>query len=141
MNLYGLTNQFRFHLDCEGNTMGVLGTLQWDKEKRRDKATIIAQKEPEIRYEAWADRSATAALLCIAQWSGSKLHAEPCSLSKPPAPLTAAMPNTLASKLGAVALQAASSDQPVGDSIDRGLILLRLLEEAGFILSLAPDNE
>ena len=46
--------------------------------------------------------------------------------------LTAAMSNVLASRLGGVAVKAMSPEQSVGDSIDRGLILRRLLEEAGF---------
>jgi len=47
-------------------------------------------------------------------------------------PLTAAMDNVLASKLGQIALESCSPEQKVGDSIDRGLILLRLLKEKGF---------
>ena len=46
--------------------------------------------------------------------------------------LTAAMSNVLTSRLGGVAVKAMSPEQSVGDSIDRGLILRRLLEEAGF---------
>lgn len=46
--------------------------------------------------------------------------------------LTAAMDNTLAWKLGRICRQAASPEQSVGDPIDRGLILRRLLEEGGF---------
>lgn len=50
-------------------------------------------------------------------------------------PLTAAMNNVLASRLGRVAREAGNQDRiDVGDSIDRGLILRRLLEEAGFEL-------
>ena len=48
-------------------------------------------------------------------------------------PLTAAMANVLASRLGSVALEAGKpKHEGVGDSIDRGLILRRLLEESGF---------
>lgn len=47
--------------------------------------------------------------------------------------LTSAMDNVLASRLGGVALNAGNPKRDgVGDSIDRGLILRRLLEEAGF---------
>jgi len=50
-------------------------------------------------------------------------------------PLTATMDNVLASKLGHVALQAGSRKRKdIGDSIDRGLVLRRLLEEQGFYL-------
>ena len=49
--------------------------------------------------------------------------------------LTPAMDNVLAFTLGKVAREAGSSERKdVGDDIDRGLILLRLLNEAGFDL-------
>jgi len=48
-------------------------------------------------------------------------------------PLTEAMDNLLAGRLGRVALEAGDPQRKdVGDSIDRGLILRRLLEEKGF---------
>lgn len=48
-------------------------------------------------------------------------------------PLTAAMPNTVAWRLGEAAKQAGNPARvDVGDLIDRGLILLRLLNELGF---------
>lgn len=50
-------------------------------------------------------------------------------------PLDAAMQNTTAYKLGAIARDAGRDRSDVGDLIDRGLILLRLLNEAGFELS------
>lgn len=53
-------------------------------------------------------------------------------MSDAPQPLTAAMDNVLASKLGAIAVMAVNRKQKVGDSIDQGLILRRLLEEGGF---------
>jgi hypothetical protein len=50
-------------------------------------------------------------------------------------PLTCAMDNVFASVLGGVAREAGNPRHPkVGDSIDRGLILRRLLEEEGFYL-------
>lgn len=50
-------------------------------------------------------------------------------------PISSAMNNVLASKLGRVALNAGNPKRSgVGDSIDRGLILRRLLEEEGFYL-------
>ena len=52
----------------------------------------------------------------------------------PSRPLTEAMDNVLAWRLGKICLEAASSDQKVGDYIDRGLILRRLLDEGGFHL-------
>lgn len=48
-------------------------------------------------------------------------------------PLTAACDNQIAWRLGEVAREAGALDRKdVGDLIDRGLILLRLLREAGF---------
>lgn len=49
-------------------------------------------------------------------------------------PLTAAMGNLLASVLGDVVAKAYLA--PAGDFIDRGLTLLRLLDESGFELRL-----
>jgi len=50
-------------------------------------------------------------------------------------PLTCAMDNVLAWKLGKIAAAAGDPKRTdVGDSIDRGLILRRLLEEDGFAL-------
>lgn len=49
--------------------------------------------------------------------------------------LDAAMQNTTAWKLGEIAREAGRADRHgVGDPIDRGLILLRLLNEGGFDL-------
>jgi hypothetical protein len=48
-------------------------------------------------------------------------------------PLTSSMDNVLASILGKVALNAGNPNCS-GDSIDRGLILRRLLEERGFTI-------
>lgn len=53
-------------------------------------------------------------------------------------PLTVSMDNLDAWRLGEVCLQAASPDQKVGDYIDRGLILRRLLEEAGYLIIRKP---
>lgn len=50
--------------------------------------------------------------------------------------LDRAMENTTASKLGEIAREVGDPGRrDVGDLIDRGLILLRLLNEAGFDLS------
>lgn len=50
-------------------------------------------------------------------------------------PLKSSMDNVLASRLGQIADEAGSPQRTdVGDSIDRGLILRRLLEEKGFEL-------
>jgi hypothetical protein len=50
-------------------------------------------------------------------------------------PLTAAMDNVLAYKLGRIALDAGKPQRSgVGDNIDRGLVLRKLLEESGFYL-------
>ena len=51
-------------------------------------------------------------------------------------PLTANMDNVLAWRLGKVCLDAADPKKPAGDYIDRGLILRRLMEEAGFLIIL-----
>ena len=51
-------------------------------------------------------------------------------------PLTAAMDNVLASKLGKVYYKVLENNRNgIGDSIDAGLILRRYLEEAGFEVS------
>lgn len=48
-------------------------------------------------------------------------------------PLTATMDNVLAMRLGEIARRAGDPERrDVGDFIDRGLILLRLLRENGF---------
>jgi len=52
--------------------------------------------------------------------------------------LTSAMDNVLASRLGGIARQAGADRLDVGDSIDRGLILRRLLEENDFYLTWEP---
>lgn len=55
--------------------------------------------------------------------------------------LTAAMDNVDAWRLGETCLKAASPEQRVGDYIDRGLILRRLLEENGYgIVKLAATQ-
>ncbi len=62
-------------------------------------------------------------------------------------PLTSAMDNVLASKLGAIVREVGMQHENIGDSIDRGLILRRRLEEEGFGLitvehnSIGEDNE
>lgn len=48
--------------------------------------------------------------------------------------LTASMNNRDAWRLGEVANKAMAPEQRVGDYIDRGLILRRLLEEEGYLL-------
>ena len=54
--------------------------------------------------------------------------------------LTSAGPNIVMTKLAEVVLKAAAPGRTdVGDSIDRGLIALRLLKEAGFELWLADE--
>lgn len=56
-------------------------------------------------------------------------------ISKYSKPLTALMDNVLAWRLGEIARRAGSADRKdVGDYIDRGLILRRLLKEQGFYL-------
>jgi hypothetical protein len=50
-------------------------------------------------------------------------------------PLGCGMDNVLAFKLGAIALEAGSRERSdIGDNIDRGLVLRRLLQEQGFTL-------
>lgn len=56
-------------------------------------------------------------------------------------PLDAAMQNTMAWKLDEIAREAGRIDRTdVGDPIDRGLILLRLLNEGGFELRKADGQ-
>jgi hypothetical protein len=55
-------------------------------------------------------------------------------------PLDSSMDNVLAWKLGEIAREAGNPDRrDVGDPIDRGLILRRLLEENGFLLVTIED--
>lgn len=55
-------------------------------------------------------------------------------------PLESSMDNVIASMLGRIATAAGDpSRTDVGDSIDRGLILRRLLEEAGLEIWIAGD--
>lgn len=55
--------------------------------------------------------------------------------------ITALGPNIVMTKLAEVVLAAADPARTdIGDSIDRGLIVLRLLNEAGFELWLADDK-
>jgi hypothetical protein len=57
------------------------------------------------------------------------------------APLNAMMDNVLAYRLGEVARKASEPlPEGGGDLIDRGLVLLRLLNEAGFVLGRAPSD-
>lgn len=64
----------------------------------------------------------------------------PCKMNDKP--LNELMDNVLAWRLGEVALEAGDPKRKdVGDLIDRGLILRRLLEEKGFYLVLkTPEN-
>lgn len=50
-------------------------------------------------------------------------------------PLTLSMDNVHASRLGQIASAAGNPNRKdIGDSIDRGLILLKLLTDAGFVI-------
>lgn len=54
--------------------------------------------------------------------------------------LTTSMNNQLAWRLGIIASEAGSKDRTdVGDPIDRGLVLLKLLDEKGFDVSVRDD--
>jgi len=46
------------------------GTTEFDEEKNKFKATIIAQSEPEIKFEAWDDDPVISILKCLAKWRG-----------------------------------------------------------------------
>jgi hypothetical protein len=57
-------------------------------------------------------------------------------------PLNALCPNIIATKLAEIVSKAGSPQCPgIGDSIDRGLIALRLLNEAGFELWIKDAEE
>ena len=57
-------------------------------------------------------------------------------------PLTCSMDSLLAHVLGNVAYAAGSRElEGIGDSIDRGLALLRMLDEAGFELRLKDSTK
>ena len=71
-----MKNQFRYDYANMGNTLASLGDIEWDKEKKQWKATIIAQREPEIRFEAWDDDGAIAGLMCVAKWCGRDLQSK-----------------------------------------------------------------
>lgn len=72
-----------------------------------------------------------------------KLGSAPCSayigFRDPKEPLTTSMDNVIASRLGEIALCAGEPKRTdVGDSIDRGLILLRMLNKVGLSLIISP---
>ena len=69
-----MKNQFRYDYANLGSTLACLGDLEWDKEKKQWKATIIPQRDPEIRIEAWDDDGAIAGLICVAKWIGCDLQ-------------------------------------------------------------------
>jgi hypothetical protein len=54
-------------------------------------------------------------------------------------PLTAIMPNILAWRVGEACRHAAAEVPAIGDPIDRGLILCRMLKERGFELHYVGD--
>lgn len=54
-------------------------------------------------------------------------------------PLDANAPNVLVGKLGEIAREVGDPNRKdVGDTIDRGLILLRVLREHGFVVAVKP---
>lgn len=56
-------------------------------------------------------------------------------------PLTNKMDNVHAYNLGTTALKAGDRNRDdVGDLIDRGLILLELLQESGYVVMVAPKH-
>lgn len=79
--------------------------------------------------------------------SASTLSTTPCSAFVGPffdksKPLTSAVDNVIASRMGRIAVIAGDKDRTdVGDSIDRGLVLLRLLDEIGLSVILKPDGD
>lgn len=74
---------FRFDLDNRGNTTQCCGTLEFDKERACWKASILVQRDPEIRVEAWSDWSQAACLLCIGKFCGLNLAEVPAAEEEP----------------------------------------------------------
>lgn len=65
-----MKNQFIYDYSNMGSTLACRGDIEWDKEKKQWKATIIIQQEPEIKFEAWDDYGSIAGLLCVAKFCG-----------------------------------------------------------------------
>ena len=54
---------FRYAFQGRASTINLGGEVTWDNEKHKWRATIIAQSEPLIRFDAWHDDSAFAGIL------------------------------------------------------------------------------
>jgi hypothetical protein len=88
----------------------------------------------DVEYEERVREATTAAVRVILDVFIGEA-ADQMSERVSPAALTAAMDNVVASRLGEIARQAGNPNRSdVGDGIDRGLILLRLLNEGGFVV-------
>lgn len=65
--------QFTYQHTSAASRIMLGGTTEFDREKKQYRATIITQRDPEIRFDAWADDPALAGLLCCAKWMGHDL--------------------------------------------------------------------
>ncbi len=66
----------RFDYRYEGAASRLMtgGEIEYEKDSWRWKATIIAQTNPEIKFEAWDEDPAVAGLKCCAAWMGRELR-------------------------------------------------------------------
>jgi hypothetical protein len=67
---------FRFEFTSGANQIVSGGDVVYDEAQKKWKATIIAQRVPEIRFEAWDEEGPTAALLAVAKYLGRPMTAE-----------------------------------------------------------------
>lgn len=67
-----------------GNTFQSRGTVTWDTERRQWRATIIVQRDPEIRFDAWSDFQNAAVLMALSQHAACPLIPAPESTAPEP---------------------------------------------------------
>lgn len=77
------TLSFQYEFQGHASHLATGGAVEWYPEKKQWKATIIAQSQPEIRFEAWDYDSAVASLLCCAKWLGRDLQNDQAQAPKP----------------------------------------------------------
>lgn len=67
-----------FGFQFNGNTsrMSTGGDVAFDTERKLWRATIIAQTNPEVRFDAWDEDPAVAALIACGKWMGRDLASE-----------------------------------------------------------------
>lgn len=60
------------------------GAVAFDTERKQWRSTIIAQREPELRFDAWDDDPAIASLMVCAKWMGRDMSK--AEVSRPATP-------------------------------------------------------